>query len=267
MDWRTLGGFIYTGQNLTDAHLAKFASAGGKWLAPVLYGDDAAGPWNLANVGALKTRAAKCGLTVGGWFNCAGGDPTKDAAAIAKIVTDKGLSPVVLDLEAAYQWPSGHPELMPTLLKALRTKLPNAQIAVSTNGLNNAMIWNGRTLSPPQSFYDLGVRVLPQCYSWMWANDGSYRPDNLMAWLKKYGATDGNFADPSGPYGRGVPLSFVHPTLEVTGMEGSSLTEELKWCRAAKVYGLTLGLSIYTLEAISESDWALLAAERGTLFL
>lgn len=272
--WQRLGAFVATGENLTDDRISAFATAGGSWLCPVVYGDDASGPWNLAHLDDLARRAAsfktvgtKRGVQVGAWCNCFGGDPQTDARRIAQIVTDHRLRLCILDLEAAYQYPQGNADLMPQLVAAVRHLLPTVNLAVSTNGLNNSMIWNGRTLTPPRSFFDLGVRILPQWYEWMAAVDPSTRPDVNMKWLKEHGASDGNFADKTAPNGRGCSLSYVHGTLESTGLEGSHLDRELDYLHAARAFGLTPGWSIYTLENATEADLTLMAFERGKSFL
>lgn len=230
--WQRLGAFVVTAENLSDDQIAAFAGAGGSWIAPVIYGDQVSGPWNIAHLEELKARAARFKVTgttrpveVFGWFNCYGGDPAVDAAAIARLVRDHRLTLAILDLEAAYEYPDGNAGLMPPLVAATRGWLPNTELGVSTNGLNNAKIWNGRTLSPQRSFADLKVRVLPQSYSWMAAQDGSTRFDTNMKWLKEHGATDGNFADATALNGRGVPLC-VTPETRV-------LTHDLRWVPCA----------------------------------
>lgn len=281
--WQQLGGFVETAQNLGEDRVAAFADVGGRWVAPVLYGDQASGPWNLEHIEETKQSCARHGVAVGGWFNCWAGDPLLDAAAIAAITLQHQLKPCVIDLEAAYQFPNGHGD-MPKLVAELRRLLGRSwPIAVSTNGMNNSMIWNGRTLSPARSFYALGIRVLPQWYSWEWgdSNDpldlqaqpvaGDTRPDKNMRWLKVFGGSDFNFRDPTArvvSY-RGLPLSFVHGTVEATGTEGASLADELRWVTASQAYGYTTGLSYYLLEAAPnfDADMALLRAVRGKLFL
>ena len=265
--WQRLGGFVYTGENLSDATLANFAAAGGFWLCPVIYGDDVAGPWNLANLDSLRARALSHGVSiVGAWCNCFGGDPQADARNVAQLATEHNLPLVILDLEAAYQYPQGNANLMPELVKALRDLLPHHALAVSTNGLNASMVWNGRTLTPRASFAKLGIRVLPQWYSgpgyWGCWTDALCNTD----WLRRNGASDPNFADPTAPRGYGVPLSYVHGTLEATGVEGSSLAAELSKVQAAVVSGYTYGLSLYTLERTPDSDFDLLRSVRNRLY-
>jgi hypothetical protein len=87
-----------------------------------------------------------------------------------------------------------------------------------------------------------------------------------MSWLKDHGTED-NLNDPSYANKRAVALSYVHPTLEVTGLEDANLAHGLSQCAAAYKYGLTPGFSIYLLENMPESDFALLAGQRGTLYL
>lgn len=266
--WQQLGAFVATAENLSDDALDKFAGIGGKWIVPVVYGDNHSGPWNRDHLHETQLRARKRGITVGGWFNGWGGDPNKDAQAIANISQSNGLNLVILDLEAAYQWPSGNPNLMPTLVFELRKLLPFAEIGVSTNSMTNTSIWNGRTLNIPKSFYDLKIRVLPQWYSWIYNQDNAYLPERQMKWLRDASPQDGNFRDNNAPTTkfRGVPLSYVHGTLEVTGMENASLDDELRKLAASKKYGYTIGFSIYTLENMLESDYAILRSVRGTLY-
>lgn len=262
--FQQLGGLVYTYANL--GNLDKFYNAGGRWIAPVVYGDDVAGPYNLSKLGELQALC-KNRITVGGWFNGFGHDPISDASAISSIATKNNLTLILLDLEAAYQYPQGNADLMPLLVREVRKKLPTANIIVSTNGLNSASIWNGRTLSPQQSFFDLGIRVAPQWYSAYYLKDNHTEPVTNMSWLKAHASSDGNFADKTAPNGRGVPLSYIHPTLEVTGLEGSSLSDEIARTKQSKKYGFTTGISIYTLENAPDSDFALLQAEKGNLFL
>lgn len=267
--WQQLGAFVVTANNLSDHRIEQFAAAGGRWLVPVVYGDDHSGPDNLQHLPRLIERCEPHGIRVGAWGNGWGGDPFVDAQALAKIARDHALPLVIADLEAAYQWPKGNPNLLPSFAYNLRAELKNTSIGISTNGLNNSGIWNGRTLSPARSMYDLGIRVLPQWYTWMGRADGAKTPFGNMQWLKENGGKDGNFRDPNAPNTayRGVPLSYVHGTLESTGLEGSVLAEEIGWLRAAKPYGYTVGWSLYTLENAPDEDLALCAAERGKTFL
>ena len=61
--------------------------------------------------------------------------------------------------------------------------------------------------------------------------------------------------------------SYIHPTIEVTGMEGADLAGELADLETAKQYGLTPGFSIYLLENCPYGDFDLLANVRGSLYL
>lgn len=262
--WQGLGSFVYTGENLGEDKVQRFAEIGGSWVIPVLYGDDAAGPWNLANLGGvLKPMCARHGVKVGGWFNGWGGDPVVDADNVAAIVKAYKLDPVVLDLEAAYQ---KNPDVFPQLLKDMRVRLPQASLGVSTNSLNDSLIWNGRGLTPRESARRLGYRVLPQ-----WYNSPNYLgpwadPAQNMAWLWANGTKD-NFFDPSYANQRAVPLSYVHGTAETTGLEGADLSQSLPRFAAAKAYGLTPGMSTYLLEVQPDGDFDLLQQHRGTLYL
>jgi hypothetical protein len=262
--WQQLGGLVYTGENLSRDQVTKFKAVGGSWVAPWLYHDDVVADYNLAHVEQWR----QWGVIVGGCFNCFGGNPETDATNIARIVTDHALPLAIIDLEAAYQYPGGNANLMPDLTARLRAKLPRTELCVSTNGLNGASIWNGRTLSPPRSFYDLGVRVAPQWYSSpryegsCWAS-----PVCNMRWLTEHGHVDGNFHDPDQRYGRGVPLSYVHPSLEPTGVEDADLAASLIETDKARGYGFTVGLNLYALERVPAPDWPLLDRWRGRLWL
>lgn len=266
--WQQLGAFVYTGANLTGEKVSKFASVGGKWIAPVIYNDDAAGPWNRENFGYLKSEFTRYGIQTWGWFNGNGGDPFADADNIASMYRDYGLGGIILDLELQYQYPQGDANKMPLLASRLRDNLPTAEIGVSTNGMNSSMIWNGRILNPPRSFYDLGIRVLPQWYTAYYDRDGK-TPQVQMKFLQEGGASDFNFRDGNAKRTRyrGLPLSYVHPTLEVTGLEGSDLQREINDTIAARKYGYTTGISIYYLESTLDSDFQLLKDMRGRLFL
>ena len=263
--WQGLGGMVYTGSNLSEDTLAEFESVGGSWITPVLYGDDAAGPWNLANLGGVLIPAAhRHNLSVGGWFNVTAGDPEVDATNIAAIVKVYNLKLAILDAEAAYQ---KNPDVFPHLLKDVRVKLPIANLAVSTNSLNDSLIWNGRGLKPPESARRLGYRVLPQ-----WYNSPSYSgcwcdPVCNMAFLRDQGMKD-NFFDPTYLNHRAVALSYVHGTAEVTNEEGAVLETALPRFVEAKPYGLTYGLVLYTLENTpGTNDLQLVKKYRNILYL
>ena len=260
--WRQLGAFVQTAGNVLDSHLDGFAAAGGKWLVPVLVNDQSVAADNRQRLADLKERCAKRGIIVGLWANGFGEDPLELASQVVALAKGRSLWPVVFDLEASYK-DENAPKL-PATLSYARDLMPTRPIGVSSYGYaDRAMIWNGRTLDPPRSLYDLRVRWLPQHY---YLYDGKYAADWAMADLKANGATDGNIADPDAPGGRGIPLSYAHGTLEVTGVEGHDLATGLAQLRAAKAYGFSYGFSIYVLERTSDADFALLAAERGRLF-
>lgn len=266
--WQRLGAFLYSGENLREDTLRLFAKAGGAWIAPVVIHDDAAGPWNVAHLDELRLRFADQGIQTWCWFVGRGGNPVKDAQLVGDMVNGHGLTGCILNLEAEYQYPTGDPNLMPLLVKELRKRQPTLPIAVSTNGLNSASIWNGRTLTPISSFYDLGIRVAPQAYSAYYSKDGHTRPDYVMQWLKDHEHTDGNFRDVDAPYQRSVPLSYVHFTVEASGIEGSDLADEIHWLRVAqRIAPGMIGYSLYTLERMPAGDWPLIAATRGSLYL
>lgn len=262
--WQQLGAYVAAGKNLSTHHLDQFAKVGGKWIVPVLYGDDADGPWNRDNIERMKADAGARGIKVGGWFNCWGGGAETDATNIAAIVNAHNLDPVILDLEASYQYPHGNFAVLPYLMKAVRNHLPTKNLCISTNGLNDSMIWNGRPLK--ESARRLGYRVSPQ-----WYNSPNYSgcwtdPVCNMKWLKEEGYKD-NLYDPYYANKRAVALSYVHPVLEPTGVEGSTLWAELNRLAMAKTYGFTTGFQLYLLERVPDEDWPIVAARRGTLYL
>lgn len=262
--WQQLGGLVYTGRDLSREQVEKFKAVGGRWVAPWLYQDDAVAGENRRLLGLWHSW----GVAVGGCMNCTGGSPADDARNIAQLATELELAVVILDLESPYQYPEGDSTLMPELVRALRARLPKVELCVSTNGLNDASIWNGRTLKPPRSFYDLGVRVSPQWYNApRYAGSCWADPVCNMRWLKEHGHTDPNFRDPDQRYKRGVPLSFVHPSVEPTGVEGAELAGELAHVWEARQYGFTTGLNLYALERTPDADWPLLERWRGRLWL
>jgi hypothetical protein len=267
--FRSLGAFVYSGVNLGDDQLNAFSAAGGRWFAPVIYGDDAAGPWNVANLEQLKSRARPRNLEVAGWFNVTGGDNEKYASDIAAMAKKHGLPLVILDAELAYQYPAPGCSMMPDLLKRIRSKLPTTDLLLSSLGPNDSYIYNGRTLAPAQSMYDLGWRHAPQWYSSYYGRDGNTAPAARMKWLKEQGPNSMNVRDSNAPKSgyRGLPLSYVHPTVEATNLEGSDLKTELNDLTTARSYGLTNGFSYYYLEhREAPDDMKLLAAVRGKLF-
>jgi hypothetical protein len=269
--WQGLGAFVYTGKNLGIKHLDKLKSCGSQrpWICLVIYNDEVAGDSNRFLLPGIKAWCKVRGISVFGWYNGTGGDPYEDARAIAGLHTNLALDGIILDLEAAYHYPEGDANKMPYMLSALRKQLPTVEIGVSTNSMNSSMIYNGRVLTPKQSFYDLRVRCLPQWYSSYYAKNDSERPQAQMQWLKANGSSDFNFRDDNAKTTsfRGLPLSYVHGTLEVTGLENSDLAQEISDCVAAKVYGLTPGISIYTLENTPDSDFDVLARHKGEMFL
>jgi hypothetical protein len=268
--WQQLGAKIYTGANLTDTTIEAFKGVGGAWVTATIYNDTNVEDANRALIPEWRSK----GLVVGGMFNGLGGDPHADAANIAALVAEYTLPIVILDLEGPYQYPEGDATLMPILVQELVRRLgpvrPGFQLAVNTNGLNNSMIWNGRTLlpvSPRQSFWRLGVRVEPQWYNapiyeQTWAD-----PVYAMTWLAANQPLDSNFHDPTQQFGRAVPLSFVHGCFEFTGVEGADLATALPRAVEAQAHGFTKGISLFPLERAPASDWPILAQHRGQLYL
>lgn len=252
---------MQTGENLSRATTHAFGVTGGGWIAPLVYGDDASGPWNREHFRQLKQLAADEGVGCGAWFNVFGGDPHEDAREITKLASLLAPSgPLIVDCETAYRYPAPGWPLLPSLLAELRS-LTAREIGISTDGLNASGVWNGRTIPRNTqrqllSCFRLGIRVLPQWYVGSPHDDGAWaRPDGNMVWLQANGAKDGNFADASAPNGRGVPLSYVHGTLEVTGLEGADLYHGLVLLDNARKAGFTKGYSLYNLENMPDSDF------------
>lgn len=257
--WQQLGATVYTGGDLGADQIEHFKKVGGKWLCPWVYQDMNA----EANL-ALVPYWRKQGLLVGGVFNVFGGDPETDAANIAQIAKANSLSLVTLDIEAAYQYPNPGCALMPILLSSLRQKLPSAQIGVNTNCLNDSMIWNGG--SGGKSCYSLGIRVLPQWYSAPRYEGSTWTdPEKNMRWMQSYGDKD-NFYDPKQQYHRAVPFSYIHPQVEPTGVEGAILQVTIDSLVRAQKLGFSVGISLFALERVPESDWALLSRFQGRLW-
>lgn len=260
--WQQLGAFVNKIEDLSDDQLVRFKSAGGAWIIPLVGGDPTIEEANRALTPHLQARCAPYGIKVGAWWNGWGESSEKLAAQVSGFAKLNGLSPIILDLEYDYTGPNAWK--MPELLNVLRGKIGGAwSLGVSTNAMNNSAIYNGRTLNPTRSFYTLGVRALPQWYSWVYRQDGAYRPDMQMKWLKEHGDSDYNFKSPVGPFGRGLPLSYVHGTVEVSGVEGADLDDELHLVQMAQRYGFTKGVSLYLLERMPESDFGILAKYRG----
>lgn len=258
--WQQAGAFIYTGANVDYARLAKASASGIRWVAPVIYNDSTAGPYNLGNLEALKVQAHSLNMNVAGWFNGAGGDPELDAANIAGITEAHGLTAIILDLEAPYQAPEGRAELMPQLLRYLRARFPvgTKAIAVTTNGLNDAMIWNGRcgpaATASDRSVRDLNVAVIPQWY----LNGGTWAdPVANMDWLQAHGMED-NFLDPGYVDKRALALAQIHGA--VWADSSVPTAEQVKRLREAKAHGYGKGLVWYTLELMADADFELCKA-------
>ncbi len=253
--WQGLGAFVHKVEDLSSDQLMRFRAAGGSWIVVLVKGDPLVVPENLQRLQDLQTECKAYGIQVGGWFNCFGGSIEKDAAEISGQAEQ--LKPVVLDLEEAYKFS----DKFSGLVALVRNKIgPAWPLGVSTNEMNESMDFS--------DFFHLGVRLLPQWYSWIYAQDGSYRPDKRMKWVKDNGHIIPQLRDPHGPHQRGLPLSYVHGTLEATGMESADLVDEISWVHASQVaFGYTKGVSLYTLESAPTSDLALLSTMRGKLFL
>lgn len=266
--WQGLGAFIYTGSNLSIDQIQKFKNCGGSWGCLLIHNDDVVAEENKRMLPGINAMFNARGMQLWGWFNGRGDNPVVEAKLIASITSNLGLPGIILDLEAEYQYPEGNADLMPILVSELRKWLPKKEIGVSTNGMNNSMIWNGRILDPRKSFYDLGIRVLPQWYQSYYEADGK-TPQFQMRWLEDNGGKDFNFKDPDAKKTkyRGLPLSYVHPTLESTGVENAHLASELHDLKECKAFGFTQGFSLYTLERTQEQDFDLCQSVRNVLYL
>lgn len=274
--YQQLGGFVASTAAVPDARLRAFYAAGGRYVVVLLaqlgYPDDhdPAVAANLADIGRFRSACVSAGLACGGWFNgWAGGDlhttADQDADHVAAIVRRYNLGPVFLDCELAYK---ENPQELPKLTAAVRSRLATRALFVSTNEPNDSMIWNGGSLGRGASMWALGVRLAPQWYgsSPVYAGSMWMHPDQTMQWLKQHGMED-NFHDPLAPQQRAVPLSWTKGTLEVTGLEAANLAAGIAEVHAAKQFGYDYGLSVYTIDSMPDTDLALLAAERGRLFL
>jgi len=265
--WQQLGGWVSNGGNCDGARMDKFAEAGGRWVCLNIYNDDVDAAPNRALLPGFRAQCNSRGLQVFGWFNGHGEDPVKQAKEMAGLAANLNLPVMILDLESEYQYPEGDANKMPILLSEIR-KYTQRPIGVSTNGMNGSMIYNGRVLDPPRSFYDMGVRCLPQWYSSYYNKSGD-SPQAQMKWQKEHGNTDFNFKDPNAKRTnyRGLPLSYIHGTVEASGLESSSLAQEIQDLQSAKGFGYTTGFSYYKLENAPDDDFPLLAAQKGKLFL
>lgn len=273
--FQQLGAFVNNIDRVGDDKLHAFASIGGKWIVPLLaqlgYPDDhdPSCVKNLEELDSFKSRCDVLKIAVGGWFNgWAGGElgttAAEDAAKIAQLAKSKNLGPMVLDLEAAYKY---NPQELPMLCYELRQLVKTRGIAVSTNEPNDAMLWNGGATGVKASMRKLDIRVMPQWYNAPAYGQGTWmQPDQTMEFMFKHGMED-NFYDSAAKNKRAVPLSFVHGTLEVTGLEGADLAGELAALERAKAFGYSVGLSVYTLETMPDSDYNLLAIHRNKLYL
>lgn len=271
--FQQLGAFVIDTENVDLNRLKRFNAVGGRWVVPILRGDDVAAPRNLATIDEFRAKCVQAGIRCGIWANGWGEPADVVVEEVAQIAYGHKLGPVMWDLEAPYKAPNE--AKLPILLQKARQRMPGkSQIVTSFGFLDRQMLWNGRTLSPPMSYYDLGVRFSPQHYT---QYDAKYAATYCMKDLRDNGATDFNIADPTAPGGRGVPLSYVHGCIECTGMDpvngvAADFTKGLADLTAAKQFGFTYGFQIYTLENMPwsetiEGDWLRLANERGKLFL
>lgn len=278
--WQQLGAFVNNIDGVTDQHMIDFARIGGKWIVPLLvqlgYSDDH-DPSCVNNMNGLEAFKARCehfGISCGGWFNgWAGGEQgtsaAQDAEKVASIVRAHNLGPIVLDLEAAYQHPGGSPGELPKLIYELRSRIKTREIAVSTNSPNDSMMWNGHAVYPDYraSMRRLNIKLLPQWYNSPNYGQGVWMtPHQTMQWIQAHGMED-NWFDPTYINERAIPMSFVHGTLEVTGLEGSDLAGEIDSLKQAKQFGYSFGFSVYVLEKMPYEDFQKIEQQKGKLYL
>lgn len=272
--WQQLGGFVGAAENLSYQQLEKFRNVGGRWIVVLVdqvgyaWNHDPAVVHNIARLFELQQWCEELGVALGGWFNCwAGGElhltPADEADEIARKVKGFNLMPVVLNCEYAYK---RKPQALPQLLSEVRKRITTRSIGISTNEPNDSLIWNGGSLGYLKSCWNLNIRMQPQWYyAPPYMNSMWHRADQTMEWLKSYGMID-NFYDFTAPADRAVPLSYVHGTVEVTGLEGADMAASIEELKRAKQYGYTTGFQIYLLEQMPQSDFDLLASVRGILF-
>ena len=272
--WQQLGGFVGEGFDLSYEQLEDFHRVGGRWIAVLLaqlgypYDHDPACTRNVAALLHIKEWCQQLGIACGGWFvGWAGGElnqsPAEDAEQVRRMVQGFNLGPVILNCENAYQ---NYPQELPKLLYETRLRLKTRSIGVSTNSPNDSLIWNGGLLGHKACCHALSIKMLPQWYSSPNYSGPWFHPDLNMAWLKDHGMED-NFYCSVRKNHRAVAQSEVHGTLEVTGLEGSSLAISLAELNAATQYGFTKGFSVYLLESMPHEDFGRLASVAGKLFL
>jgi len=269
--WQQLGGYIITSENVDQNRLMQFSAIGGRWVVIVLINDDSVGPDNLKKLPEMQTMCQKANLSCGLHANYFGEPPAQFAKRVADLANNKALSPIMLDCEASVQGNT----LMSSVAKEIRVVMPKPRgICVTTNSLNDSVVYNGRieglAESQWRSFRRHDFRVSPQWYDapvyghrsnpWTCA-------DLNMEWLQAHGMED-NLRDASYANKRAVTLASVHPVFYPTGVEGANLEVQLDELRVAKKYGFTTGCQMWSIENIQGNDWNLLAKARDDkLFL
>ena len=264
--WQRLGAFVAVGPNLPDENLAAFADAGGAWICLLVYGDDKNTPGNLEFIPDLQKKLNPYKISLCGWYNYWGIDGTQFANDVASVRSQYGLNLSILDCEAAVQ---GNTKMSDVALHCAG-RLPKDSIGVSTNSLNDSVVYNGRMdgLAQAQwkSFRQLGIRVSPQWYSSP-AYSGCWTdPVCNMEWLSGPNGKSDNLYDAKAKNSRAVPTSYVHPTLEVTGLENADLQKSLDLCVQAQTHEFTKGISLYLLENAPLSDLSLVKQYRSRLY-
>ena len=233
--WQQVGVFVQTLANFDHGKMQICKDAGIRWFAPVIYGDDVAGPSNRDLLPQRIEEAKAYNMYPVGWFNLFNDpDREKDAVACSGYVYRFKLKAAIFDMELQYKYPEYDPNGMPEFFKVWRIHRPTLQTGVSSYGfMDRAMIW---TACKNQK-----IRYLPQSY---YLYDGKYDPSWCMNDIKTNRFTDPNLG--------GIPLNYVHFT--ISDIEGHSIQEGINRIRKAKTYGFSQGYSIYDGEHLTAAD-------------
>jgi len=266
--WQGLGAFCANAPNLGSDALDRFQAAGGSWICFVLYNDSANAEHNQDVMPTMKAELAKRGIAACGWYNYFGDDPETFADDTCNLHKAWGLTLAIFDCEDAVV---GNTKLARLTKEIAKRFLPNT-VGISTNQLNDSVVWNGRIEGEAPglwlSAHALGIRVLPQWYiAPRYAGSTWTDPVANMKWLSGPGGTSDNLLDSKAKNKRAVPLSYVHGTGEVTGLEDADLDMFLGRCKLAQQYGLTKGISLYLIENAPASDFDLVNRYRGDLYV
>lgn len=267
--WQGLGAFCADAANLSQQNIADFADAGGCWVALLVQGDDHNTPGNIDLLTELQNELHARNIALWGWHNYWGEDADHFAVILHELQEQYGLGNHILDCEAAVQ---GNTKMSQVALAVHQRIGPG--FGVSTNSLNDSVVYNGRLdgVDPAlwQSFRQLQIRVLPQWYQSPLYSGTWVDPVENMQWLQSEAGASDNLHDArAAKWGyHAVPLSYVHPTGEGTGIEGASWQQFLDKCVEAQKFGLTKGISYYLLEESSTvQDMAIVKQYRGKLYV